>query len=72
MVDPDGHYYSLELEAKAGHPVLDGKGEVVAPKVVLDTTVRNKPKVLVEGKDLATDTYTDLQFNQEEWEQEEP
>ena len=58
VVDPDGHYYSLELEAKAGHPVLDGKGEVVAPKVVLDTTVRNKPKVLVEGKDLATDTYT--------------
>lgn len=56
--DPDGHYYSLELTAKSDRPEKDAEGNIVAPKVVLDTTVRNMPKIVAPGKDLPTGKYT--------------
>ena len=58
VVDPDGHFYSLELECVAQNPEYDKEGVLVPPKAVLDTTVRNQPKIVLPGKDLASGKYT--------------
>ena len=49
--DPDGHYYALELTSTADKSEQEHR-------VVLDTTVRNKPRIVVPGKDIPTGKYT--------------
>ena len=58
VVDPDGHYYAIELESHFEHPELDDKGVEIQPAVLLDTTVRNKPKIVAAGRVLASGKYT--------------
>ena len=56
VVDPDGHNYALDLTPPAG---LKPAGEPpVVTGIVLDTTVRNQPKVVITGKEIPTGKYT--------------